>query len=50
MTNGPVGDHVGRVYPLTLVGPLWVCGFLNYADRQAVRAKWSSRCWRRSLR
>ena len=27
---------VGRVYPWALVGILWICGFLNYADRQAV--------------
>ncbi|MFO0909264.1 MAG: MFS transporter [Isosphaeraceae bacterium] len=26
----------GRTYPWVVVGLLWVCGFLNYADRQAV--------------
>ena len=25
-----------RVYPWFVVGLLWFCGFLNYADRQAV--------------
>jgi MFS family permease len=28
--------RVGPVYPWTLVGLLWFCGFFNYADRQAV--------------
>jgi MFS family permease len=28
----------GANYPWVVVGMLWVCGFLNYADRQAVTA------------
>jgi MFS family permease len=28
----------GKSYPWVVVGMLWVCGFLNYSDRQAVTA------------
>ncbi len=38
MTDGESDGRAGRVYPWTLVGLLWFCGFFNYADRQAVSA------------
>lgn len=32
----PVGDGGTSRYAWVIVGLLWICGFLNYADRQAV--------------
>ena len=34
----PRAGTKGNAYPWIVVGLLWVCGFLNYADRQAVTA------------
>ena len=36
MTRIEGGKSVGGKYPWSLVGLLWFCGFLNYADRQAI--------------
>ncbi len=40
MAQAPKGNLVDRIphYPWVVVGLLWLCGFFNYADRQALTA------------